>query len=139
MSPRFWIIVGAISAAIAVGFGAYHAHGLKKRLEARELPAETVVQKLHDFEVGVRYQMSHALALVLVGIVAHLWPSRGVQAAGWLFLIGTLLFSGCLYIPVLAGLKLHWALVPSGGLALILGWMVLAIGVATSRKIDAAP
>jgi uncharacterized membrane protein YgdD (TMEM256/DUF423 family) len=139
MSPRFWIIIGAISAAAAVGLGAYHAHGLEKRLEGRELPAETIVQKLHDFEVGVRYQMSHALALVLVALIASKWPSRGVQAAGWLFVIGTLLFSGCLYIPVLTGLKLHWSLVPSGGLALILGWVILAIGVATSRKIDAAP
>lgn len=140
MSPRIWIIVGAISAAAAVGLGAYHAHGLKKRLEGRELPAETVVQKLHDFEVGVRYQMSHALALIFIGLIARQcssqggWgPSRGVQAAGWLFVLGTLLFSGCLYVPVLTGLKLHWALVPSGGLALILGWVVLAIGVATSK------
>lgn len=133
MSPRIWIILGAVSAALAVGFGAYHAHGLKKRLEARELPAETVTQKLHDFEVGVRYQMSHALALVLLGLVAQHWPSRGVQAAGWLFVIGTLLFSGCLYIPVLSGLKLHWALVPTGGLALIVGWIALAVGVAVAR------
>jgi uncharacterized membrane protein YgdD (TMEM256/DUF423 family) len=133
MSPRIWIVVGAVSAAIAVGLGAYHAHGLKKRLDARELPAETVVQQLRDFEVGVRYQMSHALALVLLGLVAKHWQSRGVQAAGWLFVIGTLLFSGCLYIPVLTGFKLHWAFVPTGGLAFIVGWVALAVGVATSR------
>jgi uncharacterized membrane protein YgdD (TMEM256/DUF423 family) len=127
MSPRIWIIVGALSAAIGVGLGAYHAHGLEKRLAAQELPSEKIVAKLHDFEVGVRYQMYHALALVLVGIIGRQSPSRGLNIAGWLFIAGSMLFCGCLYVPVLTGTKLPWYLVPSGGLAFIVGWVALAV------------
>jgi len=127
MSPRVWIIIGALSAALGVGLGAYHAHGLKKRLDAQDLPPETVVQKLHDFEVGVRYEMYHALGLVLIGVMARQGASRGLQIAGWLFIAGTLLFCGCLYIPVLTGAKLPWYLVPSGGLAFIVGLVAIAV------------
>ncbi|MCC7085344.1 MAG: DUF423 domain-containing protein [Pirellulales bacterium] len=134
MSPRIWMVFGAISAAAAVGLGAYHAHGLKKRLDSQALAAEVVVQKLHDFEVGVRYQMYHALGLILVGVIARQSTQRGMQISGWMFVLGTLLFSGCLYFPVLTGITLHWALVPAGGVALIIGWVAMAVCLTASRS-----
>src|SRR5262245_25223418 len=108
MSPRIWILLGAISGAVGVGLGAYHAHGLEKALVQRGLEGEDLQRQLHSFEVGVRYQMYHALGLVLLGIIAWHAASPWINGAGILFLAGTLLFSGCLYIPVLADTKLPW-------------------------------
>ncbi|MGH8665268.1 MAG: DUF423 domain-containing protein [Burkholderiales bacterium] len=98
--------------------GAFGAHALKAHLEA---PA------LATFEVGVRYQMYHALALLAVAWVHDRWPSRLVQAAGWLFIAGTLVFSGSLYLLVLLGVSALGAITPFGGAALLAGWACLAI------------
>src|SRR5690606_28038435 len=105
-----------------------HAHGLIKSLGARLLDPEEVLRRMDEFEVAVRYQMYHALGLVLLGLLAIRSGSCWLTTAGILFIAGTLLFCGCLYIPVLTGTKLPWFLVPSGGLAFILGWLALAVG-----------
>jgi uncharacterized membrane protein YgdD (TMEM256/DUF423 family) len=127
MSPRIWIILGAISGAIGVGLGAYHAHGLEKALAARGLTGDDLQKQMHNFDVGLRYQMYHALALILVGLLAWREPMICLNLAGVFFVAGTLLFSGCLYIPVLAEIKLPWYLVPGGGAAFIAGWIALAV------------
>lgn len=110
-----WIVTGALSGALAVIAGAFGSHALRERLSA---------DMLRVFEVGVRYQLAHALALLMVGILAQ----RGmkVDAVGWCFLAGTLLFSGSLYALALGGPKLLGPVTPLGGATLIAGWLALA-------------
>jgi uncharacterized membrane protein YgdD (TMEM256/DUF423 family) len=111
-----WIAIGALNAAIAVGAGAFAAHGLRNRLEARALEI---------FETGARYQMYHAVAIVLAGMLATFGASRGAQTAGWIFQAGIVLFSGSLYALALTGIRGLGAITPLGGLAFIAGWLWL--------------
>jgi uncharacterized membrane protein YgdD (TMEM256/DUF423 family) len=120
---RIFAVAGALSAAIAVVLGAFAAHGLRTRLTP-ELQA--------TFEVGVRYQMYHALALLAVAWGAARWPGGAIGAAGVLFAVGTLIFSGSLYLLVLTGHKWLGAITPLGGLALIAGWLLFAWGAWTA-------
>ena len=109
--------VGALSALLAVGAGAFGAHALRERL-APDL--------LAVFETGARYQMYHALALLAVAWAVGRWPGSATVAAGWLFVAGTLLFSGSLYVLTLTGQRWLGAITPLGGLAFIAGWAALA-------------
>jgi len=111
-----WIAIGALNAALAVAAGAFAAHGLRERLDARALEV---------FETGARYHMYHALALIAAGLVASS-AVRGAQLAGWLFQIGIVLFSGSLYALALTGVKGLGAITPLGGLAFLAGWLWLA-------------
>lgn len=117
---RFFFIAGSISAFLGVALGAFAAHGLKTKL-----PAEM----FNIFEVGVRYHMYHALALLAVAWAATRWPGESIVAAGWLFLAGTIIFSGSLYLLSLTGLRWLGAITPIGGLAFLLGWLLLAWGI----------
>jgi uncharacterized membrane protein YgdD (TMEM256/DUF423 family) len=116
-APRFWLAAGAISAGLAVAAGAFGAHALRARLE----PAD-----LATFETGARYQMYHAFAMVAVSWVASRTTSGAANTAGWCFLIGTVLFSGSLYLLTLSGLRWLGAITPLGGLAFLAGWAALA-------------
>lgn len=111
-----WIALGALNAAVAVGAGAFAAHGLRERIDARALEV---------FEVGARYHMYHAFAIILAGLVAGFGP-RSAQTAGWIFQIGIVLFSGSLYALALTGTKGLGAITPIGGLAFLVGWLWLA-------------
>ncbi|NNF66834.1 MAG: DUF423 domain-containing protein [Gammaproteobacteria bacterium] len=113
-----WFAVGAIVGALGVAFGAFGAHALKNRV-AEDL--------LAVFEIGVRYQMYHAMALLVVTWAAARWPSGAVNTAGWLFLVGIVIFSGSLYVMTLTGARWLGAITPIGGLCLILGWAFLAV------------
>jgi uncharacterized membrane protein YgdD (TMEM256/DUF423 family) len=104
------VAFGAINAAIAVAAGAFAAHGLRDRLEARALEV---------FETGARYHLYHAVAMVLAGVLAARGP-------GWTFQIGIALFSGSLYAIALTDVKALGAVTPFGGLAFIAGWLWLA-------------
>lgn len=114
---RLFFVIGAVSACIAVAAGAFGAHALKSRLS---------VDMLAVFEVGARYQMYHALALLACAWAVTKWPGTLVSAAGWLFILGTLLFSGSLYVLSLTGLRWLGAITPLGGIALLAGWLCLA-------------
>jgi uncharacterized membrane protein YgdD (TMEM256/DUF423 family) len=78
------------------------------------------------FETGVRYQTYHALALLAVGLAGGRWPGTAVVAAGWLFLAGTVLFAGSLYLLALTGTRWLGAVTPLGGVAFLAGWAALA-------------
>jgi uncharacterized membrane protein YgdD (TMEM256/DUF423 family) len=117
---RLFLAVGCVSAAVAVTLGAFGAHGLRSRL---------VPDMLMTFEIGVRYQMYHALALLGVGLGLSRWPSPAIALAGWLFITGTLVFSGSLYALALSGQRWLGAVTPLGGAAFIAGWLVLAWAV----------
>ena len=114
---RLFFTLGSLSAFIAVALGAFAAHGLKSRLE----PA-----MLATFETGVRYHMYHALALLAVGWACTRWPGGAAQASGWLFVAGTVLFSGSLYALSLTGVRWLGAITPVGGVAFLAGWLCLA-------------
>lgn len=116
---RFFFIAGSISAFLGVALGAFAAHGLKTKL-----PPEM----FNIFEVGVRYHMYHALALLAVAWASSRWPGGSITAAGWLFLAGTIIFSGSLYLLSLSGMRWLGAITPIGGLAFLLGWLLLAWG-----------
>jgi uncharacterized membrane protein YgdD (TMEM256/DUF423 family) len=114
---RLFFTVGTLSAFIAVALGAFGAHGLRGRLTP---------ELLATFEVGVRYQMYHALALLAVAWACTKWPGPAVTAGGWLFVAGTVIFSGSLYALSLGGARWLGAITPVGGLALLGGWLCLA-------------
>lgn len=130
MSPARWIALGAVLGAIGVALGAYGAHGLEKQLAAWGYAGEDLAKRLANHETAVRYQMWHALAIVLVGLALAIRPSAAWNAAGWAFLVGVLVFCGFLYALVVVGPNFRWfgAIVPIGGVSLIAGWVLLAIG-----------
>ena len=117
---RVFLLIGALSAFVAVAAGAFGAHALRKRLTA---------DMLNVFEVGVRYQMYHAFALIVVAWTLTRWPGALTAISGWLFVLGTLLFSGSLYLLSLTGIRWLGAITPLGGLALLGGWLALAAAV----------
>ena len=114
---RTFALIGSLLAMVAVVFGAFGAHALRGRLSPEDLVT---------FETGVRYQMYHALALLAVAWAASRWPSGATTAAGWLFVLGIVVFSGSLYLLVLTGQRWLGAVTPLGGLAMIGGWASLA-------------
>ena len=139
MSPRIWIVLGSLSAAAAVGWGAFHAHGMETFLASRGMEPADVVRAMHNFDAAVRYQAMHAIAMILVGLVGLHRRTAWLDVAAFMFALGTLLFSACLETSVLLDVKLPWFFVPSGGLAFISGWIMLAIGSLTvsARKKEA--
>jgi uncharacterized membrane protein YgdD (TMEM256/DUF423 family) len=114
-------LAGSLSAFIAVAAGAFGAHALRARLS----PVLLAV-----YETAARYQMYHALALLAVAFATTRWPGAPVRAAGWLFLGGTVLFSGSLYLLALTQARWLGAVAPVGGLLLLGGWLALAAGIA---------
>lgn len=118
--PRCCIVVGTLLGATSVAGGAFGAHGLKQILEANGQAA--------NWETAARYCMYHALALVALGMLASLRPRvRGtIAAAAVCFMAGTLVFSGCLAVLALTGVKILGAVVPIGGVLLIAGWLLAA-------------
>jgi uncharacterized membrane protein YgdD (TMEM256/DUF423 family) len=132
MSPiaQRWIAAGAFLAALGVALGAFGAHGLAKSLAGWGYAGDDLARRMANYETAVRYQMFHALGLVLVGL-ALAGNAPGVwRWSAWVMLLGVLLFSGLLYVLALAGPAWRWlgAVVPVGGLSLIVAWLLLAIG-----------
>lgn len=119
MERRF-LLMGSVLAFLSVAAGAFGSHGLKEQLDT---------ELLQIFETAVKYQMYHALALILTGILINLyggiWPIR----AGWFFLAGIILFSGSLYILSLSGIRWFGAITPFGGLSFLCGWICLILTV----------
>lgn len=113
---RIFFLSGAISAFLGVTLGAFAAHGLKTRLST---------EMFNIFEVGVRYHMYHALALLAVAWACGRWPGSMTNLSGWLFIIGTVIFSGSLYVLSLTGVRWLGAITPLGGVAFLGGWACL--------------
>jgi len=115
----FFFVIGGFSGALAVALGAFGAHALRSRLSQ---------ERLDTFETGVRYQMYHALALLFAAFATGHWPASSLPLyAAWLFIAGTLLFSGSVYLLVLSDKRWWGAVTPLGGVAFIAGWVCLAI------------
>ena len=114
---RLFVVLGAISGLISVAAGAFGAHGLRARVSPDLLAV---------FETGARYQMYHALGLLAVAWACARWPGAATTAAGWLFVAGTVIFSGSLYALTLSGVRTLGAITPIGGVAFLAGWLALA-------------
>ena len=115
---RLFFFLGAISAFVSVGAGAFGAHGLRGRLDPSALAI---------FETAARYQMYHALALFAVAWAVSRWPGPWAPLAGWIFVVGPLIFSGSLYALALTGVRWLGAITPLGGVAFLAGWICLGI------------
>jgi uncharacterized membrane protein YgdD (TMEM256/DUF423 family) len=117
---RVFFGLGAVSAMLAVAAGAFGAHALRARVTPEHLAI---------FETGARYQIYHALALLAAAWAVARWPGSLPVYAGWLFLLGSILFSGSLYILALTGIRWWGAVTPIGGLAFLAGWLCLVLTV----------
>ena len=137
MSPTAirWIVTGALLGALGIVFGAFGAHVLEKQLIELGLDADLPKQKA-NFETAARYQMYGAMALVLVGLLLDRQQSRVWNLAAMATFVGTLVFSGLLYVLVFSGPDLKWlgAVVPIGGALMILGWLGMAVGAMTANR-----
>lgn len=117
MNARLAAIIAALSGALGVTLGAFGAHALRNRLDARDLEI---------YETAVRYQMYHAFALAFAAwLLARNAPYA--PAAAWSILGGMIVFSGSLYLLVLTGQRWLGAITPIGGIALIAGWLLMAL------------
>jgi uncharacterized membrane protein YgdD (TMEM256/DUF423 family) len=110
--------ISAALLGIAVALGAFGAHGLKDMVEP---------DRIGVWEKAVRYQMLHAVALMIVAVAANHLAAKTLKRASVLFQVGILLFSGSLYLLVLLDVPALGAVTPLGGIAMIAGWIVLAI------------
>ena len=120
MSPKIVLIIAGVLGALAVGLGAFGAHGLEATLTANG--------RLATYETAVKYQFYHTLALLLVGILMININHEYFSWAAWSLLIGTIIFSGSLYILSLTNITWLGAITPIGGIALIVGWVFLILG-----------
>ncbi|MBI4455484.1 MAG: DUF423 domain-containing protein [Acidobacteria bacterium] len=117
---RTFLLLGSLFAFIGVAAGAFGAHILKSRL---------TVEMLNIFEVAVRYQMYHALALVALGLAPQQEAVWWQPYSGYSFIAGILLFSGSLYLWVWTGARWLGAVTPVGGVAFLIGWLCLVAGL----------
>ena len=127
---KYVIGIGAFMGLISVVLGALGAHILKGHLDA---------EALHIFETGARFQMYHAVILIITGLIYGIWGSKLLIVAGGFFLIGTLIFSGSLYALALSDIKILGAIAPIGGLSLMAGWAFLIIASCFAAKKYTAP
>jgi len=119
---RTFLTVGALAGFLGVALGAFGAHGLRSRLAPEMLAV---------FETGVRYQMYHACAILIVALAAARLDGWLIRAAGWSFVVGIVLFSGSLYVLALSRITIFGAVTPLGGVAFLAGWACLiAAGLA---------
>lgn len=124
---RTFLLLGGLAGFIGVALGAFGAHGLRDRLPPEMLAV---------FETGVRYQMYHACAILIVGLAAARLDGWLIRTAGWSFAIGIVLFSGSLYVLALSRITLFGAVTPIGGLAFLAGWACL---IAAALVLAGAP
>ncbi len=117
-------MAGAINALISVAAGAFGAHGLEGKLNDHYMSV---------WEKAAQYQMYHAIGLIIIGVLQHpslLGSLTSLNWAGWMLFAGIILFSGSLYVLALTQIGVLGAITPFGGVAFIVGWLMLAIAAA---------
>jgi len=127
---RVVLIFGAVYGGLSVIMGAFGTHVLKKVLS---------VEKLQSLETGIKYQMYHAIVLLVVGFFFS-FSSKVEQLMGWSFIVGTFLFSVSIYLLSLAvlwevNLMFLWPITPLGGLIIIIGWYLLLLSIVRMGKV----
>lgn len=118
---RVFVVLASMFGFLGVAIGAFGAHGLKKHFETH--PDLLVI-----FETGVKYHMYHALALLGVAWAASRWGGALLHWSGYLMVFGVIVFSGSLYALSVSGVRGFGAITPVGGLALLVGWLLLGLG-----------
>lgn len=120
---KLFLSAGALWGGLSVALGAFGAHALRASLEA--------AGRFDTFETAARYQMYHALALLAVGLLMRQGfdAARALTWAGWGFLLGSLIFSGSLYLLCFTGARWWGAVAPIGGTLMLLGWVALLVAV----------
>jgi uncharacterized membrane protein YgdD (TMEM256/DUF423 family) len=123
---QIFLSVAAVLGGLSVAAGAFASHALREKISERSLEI---------FETGARYQMYHALALLLVALLISRTesPPPTLIASGWLFIIGIAIFSGSLYVLSLSGIKSLGAIAPLGGAAFLAGWGALAFAASNLK------
>jgi len=124
---KIFLLVGTIFGALGIGIGAFGAHALKKILLEN--------QRLDVFETAVKYQFYHCFALLFLGLLLFRFNNEMLNWAGYLFIAGTIIFSGSLYILSLSNIAKWGAVTPIGGVLMILGWILLFSGILKGYKI----
>jgi uncharacterized membrane protein YgdD (TMEM256/DUF423 family) len=114
------VIVGGILGFLGVGAGAFGAHAMQSRLEP---------SRLDNWKTAADYEIWHALATVAAGLAAASWGSDLIVAAGWFFVVGTIVFSGSVFVLAWTGDRRWGAVTPVGGVLFLLGWASLSVGV----------
>lgn len=114
---RIFFTAGALLGCLGVAAGAFGAHALKSQLTP---------ERLLQYELAVRYQLYHAFALVAAAYAVQRWPASTAGLAGWLFMLGVVIFCGTVYALAFGAPRWFGAITPLGGLSLILGWALLA-------------
>jgi uncharacterized membrane protein YgdD (TMEM256/DUF423 family) len=122
MGQNKWLVIGALLAMFGVMLGAFGAHALKPILEANA--------RIDTFDTAVKYHFYHALGLIIIGVLEKYFvEEKSLQYAGWLMLMGVLVFSGSLYILCITNLTFLGAITPLGGVAMIASWALVAFAV----------
>ena len=120
-----FILYAAINGFLVVAFGAFGAHGLEDILTE---------SSLNTWNTAVLYQMFHVVALILSGLLCHLYPaSLSFGRSGYAFQTGIVLFSGSLYLLTLTGVSFFAYITPFGGVAFLLGWSLIVYGLVRNR------
>ena len=114
------LIIGSVFAAFSVLLGAFGAHFLKNRLS---------IEDLAIFETAVRYQMYHALGILLMGVASFYLTEKLVSAPAYFLVLGIIVFSGSLFLLVFTNLRWFGAITPIGGFCLIIGWLLFAYNI----------
>lgn len=120
------LVVGSIFGLLTVIIGAFGAHALKELLLAND--------RLEVFETAVRYQYYHAVALLVIGILAEKIHGPWIRRATYLLSVGVIIFSGSLYTLSITNIGLFGAITPIGGLLMALGWVCLIMGIVNTKK-----
>ena len=121
---RWWLLIASIAGFLGVAGGAFGAHALKARISE---------QMLANFHTGTRYLMVHAVALLVVGVLAGRENVGDLAAVGWCFTVGMVIFTSTLWIMALTGQRWLGAVTPIGGTALIIGWLAFAMAAAKGQ------
>ncbi len=111
--------IAAIGGLLSVALGAFGAHILETLLTSRQLAT---------YETATFYLTVHSLALLMIALLQLQRPSPWIKASGWMMVTGTSLFSGSLYLLIATGYSFIAMATPIGGTALLLGWLLLAVG-----------
>ncbi len=127
--PGLFVGIGAFLAGSAVALGALGAHAL----------ADVLGADMETYRIAMQYQLVHGVALTVVGVLLGREDRAAYRLAGWLFVAGTVLFSGSLYLLTLRGPGPYWPLTPAGGVTFVVGWLTLAWGALVDEDADDTP
>ncbi|WP_226036247.1 DUF423 domain-containing protein [Aquibacillus saliphilus] len=117
---KLFLIIGVINGFLAVALGAFGTHGLEGKLSEKAIKT---------WEKAVTYQMFHTMAILVTGLLLNKFQTPSFVIAGWFFVVGIILFSGSLYIYAPTGIKTFAMITPLGGLAFLIGWVLLGYAI----------